>query len=397
MSSTKRTAVKKSATAPRKGATPAAKALVKQYSALEFHQRGDDGPPCVLFSAPVGEITKWAEVDTLGPSSQGAQRERKGARVDAIKKFLEAGKSNIIPTALIVAFSPGSASFSVASEGAGTLKIKSGAKKAGAVVDGQHRLYGIEKFDPKVPVAIVGILEADDVERAFQFLVINNKASKVPATHTKALLAKMSKTSLPMRLKTAKLAFDAEGIRDIDLVNLDKDSPFYQTIDWTTTPAGKRMVPATSIELALDYLGGLGIAEFEDRDTRRSVFLTVWKAIKSEWGSLWVDKSRLVSKVGIVCLTRFILDLITSWADNDDLEIDLTDLDDIKHQTLKILNHMDKRFWTTAWSEKAPGGFDTTQGRDRVLAALVQLHRNGRKDIPWYTDIDIIDRAGAKS
>jgi DGQHR domain-containing protein len=280
--------------------------------------------------------------------------------------------------------------------GAGTLKIKAGSVKAGAVVDGQHRLYGIAKFDPKVPVAVVGIVDADAVERAFQFLVINNKASKVPATHTKALLAKMSNTTLPERLKTAKLAFDADGIRDIDLVNQDKDSPFYQSIDWTTTPREKRMVPATAIELALDYLGGLGIAEFEDRDTRRSVFLTVWKAIKGEWGPLWIDKSRLISKVGIVCLTRFILDLITSWADNDELEINLTDLDDIKQQTLKIINHMDRKFWTTPWAEKAPGGFDTTQGRDRVLAALVQLHRNGRKDIPWYTDIDIIDRAGAK-
>lgn len=53
---------------------------------------------------------------------------------------------------------------------------------------------------------------------------------------------------------------------------------------------------------------------------------------------------------------------------------------------------MDERFWTAAWAETAQGGFDTNQGRKRVVGALTQLHRNGRYKDEWYTDIDIIDR-----
>jgi hypothetical protein len=99
----------------------------------------------------------------------------------------------------------------------------------------------------------------------------------------------------------------------------------------------------------------------------------------------------LVSKVGIFCLTRFIADRISQWADSDDLEIEITDLDQIKGLTEKILSHMDAKFWTTPWAERASGGYDTNQGRDRVITALTQLYRNGRREIAWYTDIDIID------
>lgn len=35
----------------------------------------------------------------------------------------------------------------------------------------------------------------------------------------------------PKRLKGAKLAFEAEGIKDVDLVNSEREGPFFQTID----------------------------------------------------------------------------------------------------------------------------------------------------------------------
>lgn len=394
----KKTAAKKVAGKKTVAKKTTAKAMAtKNYPALSFKQRGAGGPRCVLFQAPVSEILQWADIGALGPKSVGAQREKKEARVVAIRKFMEANPANTIPTALIVAFNNGRSTFTEAAAGVGQLQVKGGTTKAATIVDGQHRLYGINEFDPKTPVAVVGLVDTNEVETAFQFLVINNKSSRVAATHTKALLASMTSTALASRLKSAKLAFDAEGIRDIDLINSDTDSPFYQSIDWTTTPPEKRMVQATAIELSLDYLSGLGISEFDDRDVRRSVFLVIWKTIKSEWSTIWVKDSRLISKVGIVVLTRFIADLITNWADSDDLDIEVTDLEQIQEQTTKIIGHMDKRFWTTPWAEKAQGGFDTNQGRDRVLAAIVQMYRNGRKEIPWYTDIDIIDRAASSA
>jgi DGQHR domain-containing protein len=374
-----------------------APATVSEFDALSFSQRGNAGPTLVMFAAPVKEVLSFAEVGALSHSTHGPQREQKEARVQAIAKFIKADKGNTIPTAIILAFEKRRASFRPnSSSKVGTLRVKLGKTAAATIVDGQHRLFGIDSADPGIEVPVVGLLDADELERAFQFLVINNKASKVPATHTKALLADMKGTSLASRLKDARLSFDVEGIKDVDLVNSDADSPFFRTIDWTTTPKSKRMVQATAIELALDYLAGLGIAEYDDRDVRRSVFLTMWKTIRVHWKSLWKKDSRLVSKVGIICLTRFVADRITSWADSDDLDIQVTDLEEIENQTRKIIQHMDARFWTTPWAEKAQGGFDTNQGRDRVLQAITQLFRNGKRDIPWYTDIDIIDRSVAQ-
>jgi len=373
----------------------------RMYSGFRFHQRHDGhAPELVVFHAPVNEILSWARVGMLGPKRKGPQRERKEARVDAIRRFLEADERNTIPTAVTLAFDKGGAMFRLAltegkSGGAGHLVISDSTSPVADIVDGQHRLHGMAEFDQKAEVAVVGILEADEVEKAFQFLVINNKSSRVAATHTKALLARMKETALVERLKSAKLAFDAEGIKDVDLINNDPDSPFFQSIDWPTTPKAKRMVQATAIELSLDYLHGLGISDFEDRDVRRSVLLAIWSAIKARWSSLWKPDSRLVSKVGIVCLTRFIADRITSWADSDELDIELTNLEQIGGLTKQIISKMNPRFWTTPWAEKAQGGFDTNQGRDRVLAAVTQLYRNGKRDIEWYTDIDIIERAGA--
>lgn len=360
------------------------------YPSFSFQQQIGTSPVLVFFKAKVSEIKLWADVKELGPKSWGPQREGKEARVDAIENFLRADNRNSIPTAIIVAFEPG-----VAIINNGNLEINKEGFSA-TIVDGQHRLMGMSQFDGDMYAAIVGLLDTDSVEQAFQFLVINNKSSKVPATHLKALLAKMKDTALPNRLKGARIAFSANGVTDVDLVNSIPDSPFFETIDWTITPEANRWIPATAIEQSLEYIGGLGIPEFTDQDIRRSVFLAIWSVIKADWGPLWIKESRLISKVGILSLTRFIIDRITSWADSEDVEIEITDLDQISNQTSKIIKYMDPDFWTTPWADKAKGGFDTAQGRDRFLIALTQLYRNGRRDLPWYSDIEIIDRAAAK-
>lgn len=370
------------------------------YTALEFKQHRN-APSFVLFHAAVGEVLAWSSIGELevpkkSPRKTGAQREQKLAKVRAIRKFLDSDPRNVIPTAVIVAFSRGAASFERTGTGnTGNLTIRGA--NAATIVDGQHRVYGMHEYSANTEVAIVGLLEADHVDKAFHFLVINNKSTRVPATHTKALLSRMQNTSLAERLKAARISFDAEGIKDIDLVNSDRESPFFQTIDWTTTPKERRMVQATSIEMSLDYMASLGVAEFDDRDVRRNVFLTMWRTIQNRWSSLWKPGSRLVSKVGIYCLTRFVSDMIVKWSDNEELDIDPGDLEDISEQTEKIISLMDARFWGAEWAEGSEGGFDTKQGRERVVRALTQLYRNGRYKDQWYADIEIIDATSTNS
>jgi len=260
---------------------------LREYQGIYFRQRGLSGPAVVVFHAPVGEVLEWAEVDELGPSTTGPQREESDAKVRAIAKFLENDARNIIPTAAVVAFSAGMAKFEPSdNRELGVLKI---ARPTGAatIVDGRHRLAGLKQFDASTKIAVLGLLDTDKAERAFQFLVINNKSTKVPTKHTKALLAKLVDTDLVARLQTAKMAFSAQGVTDVDLVNTDRESPFFHMVDWPTTPEGGRIVPSTAIELSLDYLEGLKVPEFDDRDVRRAVFLCIWSRVKADWAECW--------------------------------------------------------------------------------------------------------------
>jgi DGQHR domain-containing protein len=361
-----------------------------RYEAFRFAQR-EGALHLVTFHAPVCEVLKWADIDALSYKNVGPQRERKLARVRQIQRFMSS--ENVIPTAIVIGFNQGRTEFdeSTSSDaGYGTLTVRS-AGFAATVVDGQHRLYGMDEFRPDTKVPIVGLLDADDIEKAFQFLVINNKASKVSPAHAKALLAKMNEKELADRLRLARVSLDIDGARDVDLVNTEEDSPFRGRIDWPATRKADRLIQPTAIELSLDYINSLNVSEFEDRDVRRGVLLAIWKAVNDKWPKLWTRGNRLVEKVGIFCLTKFVIDMITSWADSDEIEIELTDLDEITKRTAKILMYMHQDFWVAPWSRNAPGGFDTSQGRQRVVDALTQMYRNVRRGVDWSADIEIIE------
>src|SRR5262249_37445077 len=156
------------------------------------------------FVALAKDILKWAGIRRVGEQPKGIQRILKGTRVNAVRKFLTVNGTNTIPTSVIVAFSPAIATFTsylnVMSECFKNVDIKNsvGEKldwgilafdfsepvqehdRPALIVDGQHRLQGMTKVDEDIPVLVVALLEASLEEQAFQFVVINNKAAKVP-------------------------------------------------------------------------------------------------------------------------------------------------------------------------------------------------------------------------
>jgi hypothetical protein len=75
------------------------------YPAIFTRQRGSSGDAVTLatFTAPVGEVLKWAAVDRLRVDGEGHQRLRNVAKVRAIRRFLELDPRNTIPTAVTVA------------------------------------------------------------------------------------------------------------------------------------------------------------------------------------------------------------------------------------------------------------------------------------------------------
>ena len=122
--------------------------------------------------------------------------------------------------------------------------------KIGVVIDGQHRLLGMKDLDPSLHVNVVALLTGDLNEAAFQFLVINNKASKVPTDHIKALLAEHQDMRLQGRLLSARLSID-NRYEFVATADNDLESPFRNEIDWPTNRTGMHLVKPAAIETAV--------------------------------------------------------------------------------------------------------------------------------------------------
>jgi DGQHR domain-containing protein len=353
-----------------------------------------------LFQAPVGEVLEWAAIRRLHNEAKAPQREDNPAKVKSIAKYLSDEPRNTIPTAVIISLKiptqelpkapPSPKSKKKGTSVPTTLKIKIPAKvtdktKPGLVIDGQHRLLGVFNFNPQTPINIVALLNADDAETAFQFLVINNKASKVSANHIKGLALEFKDEELSERLRTARLSLrESTGL--VEQVDKEESSPFFGLIDWPINRTGLRCIVPAAIEGALLYAQSK-IKILEDPDVLIEFFFAMWRTIKDTWPKLWKPQdSKLLDKVGIITMTTFMTDALVALSDMGNL--DLADPDAVESACRAILKSHTPEFWSTPWASTS---YDTKAGRQLIVDALVEARRNIRSGVKWNEDIALFD------
>lgn len=361
------------------------------YQAFVFYQRADgNGPLLALFLAPARQISDWADVDRLAHDNRLApQREPKKSRINSIRRFFADDAQNTIPTAIVVGLRD------VHIEGDGAIRTlrfetQEGQPHPGLIIDGQHRMRGLEAADPNNIVPVVGIIEASDLEMAFQFLVINNKSAKVPPDHLRALALNYSADQLETRLKTARLALNP-NLGSVGVLDEDPDSPFRGMIAWPNNPPEQRIVVPAAIEAMASEAKSLGFGELEDLDSLNAFLISMWTVIKEEWAGLFVADSKLLSKVGLTCMTQFVCSTIKTWARNPRLrdQVDPGDPDKVRSVTSDVLATLDPRFFEADWASTS---YDTRAGRDLVMADLEALSFNVSNGEPWYEGLKVIDR-----
>ena len=357
------------------------------YDCLSYSQRDEESevPRFCLFHASAAEILEWADIERLEVRRGGAQRSLNDSRVRSLRRFLD-DETNTVPTAVIIALelTPDALKVQRGKQHPTLSIIYDGKKKPGIVIDGQHRLIGVSEFDPNMHVNVVALLGCYEDETAFQFLVINNKAAKVPTDHIKALLAERRNPALQDRLRRARLTISPR-IDFVSLADCDSESPFKNRIDWPTNRQGKKWIAPAAIELAIKDIQERNIREFDEVDVLTEYFFTIWKTIHDEWPELWCEGSKLLSKVGIVCMTQFITNSIVSSYDLGELEV--TNVAEVSDRVLQLLELQKREFWTTEWSS---AGYDTQAGRKLVLDSLVQVARNVRSKRQWKADVPIL-------
>ena len=197
-----------------------------KYSCVKNEQRTGDGTPSfVLFRAKASEIFEWAAIERYTSESQkGPQRLQKPAKVAEVKRFFEKDPRNTIPTALLVSLRvPLDGITPISAETPELVSLEFNfddeaqpQERPGMIIDGQHRLLGVMAFDRHLLLNVVAMLNVSDDETAFQFLVVNNKASRVTSNHLRALVHNYHEDELSKRLRDVRMSIS----QHLDFVGL---------------------------------------------------------------------------------------------------------------------------------------------------------------------------------
>lgn len=361
-----------------------------------FKQRPNDAgaPSFCIFHAPAAEIESWSTVPRLTPEDTlGIQRKRNDFKVRSIKSFLQQDPRNTIPTAIVITLETGAYQLQIANQesGIGTLTLTEASKNQVFVVDGQHRLYGIKLFSDAAAIPVVAILNASSEERAFQFIVINNKVSKVATDHIRALSINFGDQSqsptLEDRLKTARLSLH----RNVQLVGLAdelQDSPFAGLVKLPGKPniENRPVVPA-AIEAAVAYIQSKKFKQLPDDESAFDFFLAVWSAIKTLWAGTFGVDSKLMNKVGLVTTTKYVTEEMIALSTYGGQTIDLGNAEDVSHAVQRILQLQTPELWLKEWTISVS---DTKTVRDQIEAAMRLIQQNIRDDEPWYQEVTLV-------
>ncbi|MEI8696912.1 DGQHR domain-containing protein [Mesorhizobium sp. ISC15] len=186
------------------GAEEEGSRYVISYTGILVEQRPGAQVKFLVFVADAKEVVGWAEADNIKLDRGNVQRELVESRWRQIRKFFNASPNNVIPTSVTIALDESipqaesvedlanAAGFVLEDTANGMTKITFDPERirgAAFIIDGQHRLKGMSMLDYDVKVPICLFLSLPKVERAFQFVTINNKSHKVPTGNLKALLA----------------------------------------------------------------------------------------------------------------------------------------------------------------------------------------------------------------
>jgi DGQHR domain-containing protein len=383
----------------------------REYFGCKVAQRGvGNSVEFMVFVVRTKDIMEWAGIRRVGEHEKGTQRIFKEARARAIKRFLERDKRNTIPVSVLVAFDPGAASFTSLQDemvncfaetdiqnsvgdklewGILSFDFAEGLdehQRPALIVDGQHRLRGTDQLqDEDVPILVAAIIAASPEEQAFQFVVINSKAAKVPTDNVKDIVAsQIDESNLQARLLEAGVNYGnvSSTLKDI---NDEEASPFYHLLDWPLNKDGQKKVQLTTIEACLRYIKNQFPILEEDEDTLKEIFMSLWRSVKVRYAQLWTANDKFMSKVNITALNEFVAErLAYAWEGN---LVDIFDTEQVEAQTKNILSLIPDDFWEHEWLYKIQ---DNAVVRKTIKEDLRTISQNTRARNSWHEGLKLI-------
>lgn len=378
----------------------------RSYFGFRIIQRDDPStPPMFVFCAKSKDIRQWVGIRRVSESTMGTQRILRPSRMKAVSRFLAAKPINIVPNNILIAFEPQKARFDpVDMTVIGDVKNNCADKiswgflnfqfelnqseenRPALIVDGQHRLYGISGFENEdLPLLVVSMIDATPEEQAFQFIVINNKAIKVPTDNVKSILANIDEESLQNRLLDVGIPYgNVSPI--LKNINDRNDSPFQNLLDWEyNKKEGIKPVRLTAIEQSLRHIRIMFPFLEEDEDSLIEIFLSIWQAVKSTYPSLWGQDNSFMKKVNINAVNEFISDRLKKAWEFGLIE-DIFDTTSVKRQVGEILKQISPEFWEHQWSITIQ---DNANVRKLIIEDMEKQIQNSKLGKHWYEGLQL--------
>lgn len=372
------------------------------YEGFLVKQRPNSSVEFLVFVARAKEIVTWAEADNIKLDRGNVQRELIDSRWRQIQKFFAADDNNVIPTSVTIALDiaiekkPSTADLGTGPSycledmpnGLTRITIKNVVGSA-FIIDGQHRLRGMSELDGEILVPVCLFVSFPILERAFQFVTINNKSHKVPTSNLKALLANFESYEVGLRNRLTQASITAPQFASaVDVLNQEPESPFYKMVNWVNNrfDDGKLLVPPTALENSLRAITRAFPETKEDEIDSILVLYAIWTTVFAEYNLTVANAEEfpnLMMKATIQTVSQMVVDKLASDYDPAFSQDPVTSAngDKVAKTARSLIAGIPAQFWSDEWSLKS---LDTSAGRALIEESIRDLKRllRGAPDLP---------------
>ncbi|MGB6328535.1 MAG: DGQHR domain-containing protein [Halarcobacter sp.] len=270
-------------------------------------QQGLKAPKIAILSADAYDISELSTISRVSGKKEGYQRIVNKRRAFALTKYVDIPES-IIPTSIVLATEDNSDYIKLEkmepientkNQWSAILKLRIfEGKKPCLVIDGQHRLEGIiHSLHDSYPVPITLLLGADIVTQMLHFIIINNKATRIPTSHINELMGSISKLNAgeEKRLQTLLGQLGVKSISDETFVaELNSEGKIFANI--LDFPSNKlQLVSSASLKGLIKSSRANGFLSYiEDDDYKQLIaFNLLWEGIKKKFSKRWMYERSL--------------------------------------------------------------------------------------------------------
>lgn len=363
--------------------------------------------PFFVFVAKVKDLKEWAGTRRTAEVPSGTQRLLRPTRVNAIKRFLGSNSRNTIPNSVLIAFEPDTAKFTPFENDCIEEKVfynncpenelawgflefpfEEGTEehlRPALIVDGQHRIEGISSYnDENLPILVVGLINADHQEQAFQFIVVNDKAVRVATDNVKSIIADFDEEDLQNRLFNAGIRYGEHSPKLRDINDLPS-SPFQNLLKWDYNREGEKLISVTAIEQGLKFLDNIfGNVIGDDEGSEIDIYCAIWRGVRSRYADLWGQPNKFMTKVNLSAMNELILRrLKTLWS--MDL-LDIFNIEEVEAKVTEMWKSISPNYWGLDWTVTPQ---DTSGFREIIQADLELISENIRLKKSWHEGLQL--------